>query len=61
MDLGAECSARSICFDLLISHFLASIEPAGFDEEIWSAVVGWGGGVGGLSNDEGVLICDYQC
>ena len=44
MDLGAECSARSICFDLLISHFLASIEPAGFDEEIWSAVVGWGGG-----------------
>ena len=36
----------------LFPRFSASSEPAGFDRELWSG--------GGLSNDESVLISDFQ-
>ena len=68
MDFGAECSARSICFDLSLPHlqFSASSEAVEFHfhGKLWCEG-GGGGGRGTFiiteSNDESVLIFFFKC
>ena len=50
MDSGAD----------LLQSFSASNEPTGFDGRLWSAATGGGEGGREPSNDESVLISDFQ-